>query len=137
SPRPWTVSSKRFEDDIPEELKKQRNQEMIALQDRMSLANNASHVGTTIEVLVEGETKLRRESAPVDGVVIGWAAKSKNVRLMGRTGGDEIVAFDGPRELLGTMTKVRVTSATSVLVLGELVAPVMINHRVSELSANF
>lgn len=134
SPRPGTVATRRFEDDVPDDVKKLRNQEMIDLQAKMSLANNESHIGKTLEVIVEGETRLKRESAPVDGVVLGWNAKKTTARLMGRTAGDEIVAFDGPRELVGTMTKVRVTSATAVLVLGEHVAPV-VSQRVPEISA--
>jgi tRNA-2-methylthio-N6-dimethylallyladenosine synthase len=119
SPRPGTVSSRRFEDDIPDEVKRQRNQEQLELQARMSLVNNQARVGETLDVLVEGGTKLRRESKPVDGVVIGWAAKKDSVRLTGRTTGDEIVAFDGPSELVGQIVKVRAVSATHVTILGE------------------
>ena len=131
SPRPGTVATRRFEDDVPEEIKKQRNQEMIDLQAQMSRENNAAHVGKTLEVIVEGETRLKRESKPVDGVVLGW---KKSVRLLGRTGGDEIVAFDGPRELIGTMTRVRAMSATEVLILGESVESAKAS-RAPELSA--
>ncbi len=118
SPRPGTVSSRRFEDDVPDAVKRERNQSMLELQNRMSLVNNESLVGQVLDVIVEGESKLRRESAPIDGVVVGWA-KKETVRLIGRTEGDEIVAFDGPRSLLGTMTKVRALSATAVTILGE------------------
>jgi tRNA-2-methylthio-N6-dimethylallyladenosine synthase len=122
SPRPGTVSSRRFEDDIADDVKRQRNQEMLELQARMSLASNQARVGEVLDVLVEGETKLRRESKPVDGVVIGWNAKKNTVRLTGRTGGDEIVAFDGPRDVVGRVVKVRALSATHVTILGEYVS---------------
>ncbi len=118
SPRPGTVSSRRFEDDVPDAVKRERNQSMLELQNRICLAHNQSLVGQVLDVIVEGESKLRRESAPIDGVVVGWAKKD-TTRLIGRTEGDEIVAFDGPRSLLGTLTKVRAMSATAVTILGE------------------
>ena len=118
SPRPGTVSSRRFADDVPDAVKRERNQSMLELQNRMCLVNNQARVGQVLDVIVESESKLRRESAPIDGVVVGWA-KKETVRLIGRTEGDEIVAFDGPRSLLGTMAKVRALSATAVTILGE------------------
>ncbi|MEZ0310484.1 MAG: tRNA (N6-isopentenyl adenosine(37)-C2)-methylthiotransferase MiaB [Myxococcota bacterium] len=118
SPRPGTVSSRRYEDDVPDEVKRARNQSMLEVLTSTSIANNQSRVGQVLDVIVESETRLRRESAPIDGVVVGWA-KKESVRLIGRTDGDEIVAFDGPRSLLGSMTKVRALSATAVTILGE------------------
>ncbi len=119
SPRPGTVSSRRYPDDIPDDVKRERNQEMLELQSRLSLANNQARVGGVLDVLVENETKLRRESQPIDGVVIGWNAKKDHVRYTGRTTGDEIVAFDAPRNLVGQLVKVRAVSATHVTILGE------------------
>ncbi len=118
SPRSGTVASRRFEDDVPDEVKRARNQSMLELQNQICLASNQSRVGQTLEVIVESETRLRRESAPIDGVVLGWAKKD-TVRLMGRSEGDELIAFDGPRSLLGTLTKVRCVSATAITILGE------------------
>jgi tRNA-2-methylthio-N6-dimethylallyladenosine synthase len=121
SPRPGTVATRRFEDDVSDDVKRERNQSMLELQNRMCVANNQARVGSVLDVLVEAETKLRRESKPVDGVVLGWAKKD-TVRLVGRTSGDEIVAFDGPRHLVGSIAKVRAVSATAVTILGEHVA---------------
>ena len=50
---------RRFEDTVPEAVKKVRNQELLELQNRISLENHQSVVGKNLEVLVEGESKLR------------------------------------------------------------------------------
>lgn len=122
SPRPGTVAVRRFTDDIPEEIKRRRNLELLDVQARLSQASNESRVGQLLEVLVEGETKLRRESAPIDGVHVGWQKRRDAgvARLVGRTGGDEIVAFDGPSSMVGSIVAVRAVSATPLTILAQL-----------------
>lgn len=120
SPRPGTVAIRRFEDDIPEEVKRARNQELLEVQSKIAHAHLVSLVGEQLEVLVEGVTKLRRASAPV---VTGAAALASVpapegwTRLVARTRGDEIVAFDGPAELVGKLTQVEAVGATPLTVL--------------------
>ncbi len=124
SPREGTVAARRLEDDVPEEQKRARNLEMLELQAQISIAENKQRVGAVLDVLVESESKLRGE-APTqgDGVRLGWQKRGEHVRLVGRTGGDEIVAFDGPKHLVGKLTQVRATGATPLTILGEWVAP--------------
>ncbi|MEK7705756.1 MAG: hypothetical protein AAB426_12410, partial [Myxococcota bacterium] len=98
-----------------------RNIEMLDVQNRIALALNLSRVGETFEVLVESTSKLRQHDA---GVHLGWQARSEqaaHVRLVGRTRGDEIVAFDGPATLVGALVRVRIREATTLTLLGELV----------------
>lgn len=54
SPRPGTVAIDRFEDDVPDEVKRERNQELLALQQGISAEVSAAYVGRTVEVFVEG-----------------------------------------------------------------------------------
>ena len=120
SPRPNTVAVRRFEDTVPEAIKKVRNQELLELQNRISLENHQAMVGTDLSVLVEGESKLRAKPELQNNIAIGWLKQpSETTRLIGRTQGDEIVVFDGPRSLIGSMATVRATGATPLTIQGE------------------
>jgi tRNA-2-methylthio-N6-dimethylallyladenosine synthase len=90
---------------VPEEVKEARNQELLALLERRSLARHRELIGTTQEVLVEGP------------------AKRPAGRLMGRNRGYRKVVFDGPEELLGRLVPVRITRATVATLEGELAEP--------------
>jgi tRNA-2-methylthio-N6-dimethylallyladenosine synthase len=111
SPRPGTAAARLYEDDVPTEVKKRRNHELLAVQAEVSLEHHRQHVGRTVEVLVEGESpRAGRQPHPVrDGAV----------QLVGRTTGDHIVVFDGPPALAGRYAGVRVTSATALTLFGE------------------
>jgi tRNA-2-methylthio-N6-dimethylallyladenosine synthase len=125
SPRPGTVSGRRDEDNVPEQVKRARNQELLAVQARMSLLNNESRLGQTLDVLVEGKSKLKGSPSPDSDVRLGWETR-KNViaddfvRLSGRTQGDEIVALEGPESLIGQIVQVKAQRATPLTIQGEL-----------------
>ncbi len=57
SERPGTLAQKRFEDDVPAEVKKRRLQEIVELQNRLSLESNKKDIGKTFKVLIEGNSK--------------------------------------------------------------------------------
>ncbi|MCZ2459008.1 MAG: tRNA (N6-isopentenyl adenosine(37)-C2)-methylthiotransferase MiaB [Chitinophagales bacterium] len=57
SERPGTLAQKRFEDDVPAEIKKRRLQEIVELQNRLSLESNKKDIGKTFKVLIEGNSK--------------------------------------------------------------------------------
>ncbi len=61
SERPGTPAAKRMEDDVPEELKKQRLSEIIQLQNRLSLQGNIDDIGKTFKVLIEGNSKRSQD----------------------------------------------------------------------------
>ncbi len=119
SPRSGTVADRRFADDVAEAVKKGRNLELLDAQAEISLAHNRARIGARLEVLVESHSKLR---AHVDHgrVHINGAPTRGKVRLVGRTRGDEIVAFDGDAGLIGAIVTVRATDATPLTLLGTL-----------------
>ncbi len=101
SPRPGTKAYELYPDEIPDEVKRQRNVDMLALQNEISEEDNAGFIGERVEVLVEGPSKatLKRES-------LLKAASDSNApaaQLVGRTRCDRIVVFEGNRRLAGTM----------------------------------
>ncbi|BAV07592.1 tRNA-2-methylthio-N6-dimethylallyladenosine synthase [Filimonas lacunae] len=57
SERPGTLAARRYKDDIPEEVKKRRLQEIITMQNRLSVESNKLDIGQTYKVLIEGESK--------------------------------------------------------------------------------
>ena len=103
SPRPSTVAADHYEADVPEEVKKRRNQELLRLQDGISLEKNRALVAETVEVLVEGPSK-RGEG-----------------RYMGRSSRNRIVHFDNDdAAMVGRYVPVRIVDAYSHSLLGEV-----------------
>lgn len=101
SEREGTYASKHLEDNIPEEVKIRRLNEIIALQNRLSSEANARAVGKEYEVLVEGVSKRSR------------------AQLFGRTEQNRVVVFNRGNHHVGELVKVRITSSTSATLLGE------------------
>lgn len=127
SPRPGTVAIERFEDDVPEETKRRRNNEMLAVQQEVSAKVNQQMVGRRVEVIVEGESKLvSRQAAKPSGMVeLGWRGKKNDepviqTQLVGRTRGDQVVCFDGDLSLRGRILEVQITSAQNMTLFGKL-----------------
>ena len=110
SPRPGSAAAARLEDNVPDAVKKRRNNDLLAVQGEVSLAHNQGYVGRTVEVLVEGPSRRADKQAdkPTPGAM----------QLGGRTRGDHIVVFDGPRDLTGRYVDVEITGATAVTLLG-------------------
>ena len=135
SPRPGTTAIDRYPDDVPEEVKRKRNNELLAVQGQISAANNRAMVGKTVEVMVEGESKLvsKKDSYPsAPGTIeLRWQSKSApnpshlsdpepRTQLIGRTRGDQVVAFDGPPTLKGKLIDVEITDARNLTLFGTL-----------------
>ncbi|MBI4322884.1 MAG: radical SAM protein, partial [Candidatus Omnitrophica bacterium] len=99
SPRPGTDAAAR-EDDVPREVKEERNQALLALQDEISLKRHRRFEGRTVEVLIEGPGK-------------------RPGQLFGRTRGDHGVILQGSAEWIGQMLPVRITQATAHTLFGE------------------
>lgn len=123
SPRSGTVAARRFVDDVPDETKRRRNAEMLAVQKEITWQQHQRRVGESLEVLVDkqGEARARPSESP-DVVVRGRLARlgTENhcVRLIGRSRGDEIVAFDGPSAWIGQLVTVRIEEATPTVLYG-------------------
>lgn len=103
SERPGTFASRHYPDDIAEEEKIRRLNEIIALQNQLSLASNKRDVGKTFEVLVEGYSKRSRE------------------QMCGRTQQNKMIVFPKGNTKPGDFVMVRVLEATSATMLGEIV----------------
>jgi tRNA-2-methylthio-N6-dimethylallyladenosine synthase len=110
STRPGTKGHELFADDIPEEVKKRRNNDLLAIQNAMSLQNHLKHIGRRERVLVEGLSKngLKHEG-------------SGPTQLTGRTMSDHIVVFDGNPRLVGQTVSIDIVEATSFTLFGEVV----------------
>ena len=103
SERPGTHAQKHLPDNITEEEKVRRLNEIIALQTELSLECNLREVGKVVEVLVEGFSKRSRED------------------MYGRTSQYKTVVFPRQGHHIGELVKVRVTSATAATLKGEIV----------------
>ena len=101
SERPGTYASKHLPDDIPEEVKIHRLNELIALQTEMSALQNKKDEGHEFDVLVEGFSKRSRS------------------QLCGRTEQNKMVVFDKGQHHIGETVRVRITGSTSATLLGE------------------
>lgn len=110
SPRPNTQAVALYPDDVPEVVKRRRNNELLQVQNRISLEENQKFVGRRVEVLVEGPSKAGQRSPASEPVV----------QLTGRTFCDRIVVFPGPRTLGGQFHEVRIVGATPTTLLGTL-----------------
>ncbi|MDA1017877.1 MAG: tRNA (N6-isopentenyl adenosine(37)-C2)-methylthiotransferase MiaB [Planctomycetota bacterium] len=141
SPRTGTRADELFEDDVPESVKKRRNNEMLALQNEISEEDNVEFIGREAEVLVEGPSKatLKRQKSeahvsspvPVEGApttfelglpfVDAELPDSPAIQLTGRTDCDRIVVFDGNPRLIGSLATVEVHDCTATTLIGSIV----------------
>ncbi len=105
SERPGTYAARHLADDVPEEVKLERLDRMIALQNKLSEESNKRDIGKTFEVLIEGFSKRSRE------------------QLFGRTQQNKVVIFNKQNHRVGQYVHVRITDATSATLFGEVTAP--------------
>lgn len=103
SERPGTYAAKHLKDDVPEEVKIRRLNELIALQNELSAESNKCCEGRTYEILVEGVSKRSRD------------------QLFGRTEQNKVVVFDRGNSHIGDFVTVRITDSSSATLKGELV----------------
>lgn len=118
SPRPGTKGFENYPDDIPDDVKKRRNNDLLAIQNEASLQDHLAQVGKRVKVLVEGLSKngLKQEG-------------SGPLQLTGRTMSDHIVCFDGNPRLAGQTVEVDVSEATSFTLFGDIVTSEEMVHR--------
>jgi tRNA-2-methylthio-N6-dimethylallyladenosine synthase len=103
SERKGTYASKNLPDDVPEEVKLRRLQEMIDLQMELSLQSNKNDIGKEFEVLVEGYSKRSRE------------------QLSGRTSQNKVVLFDNQGQKVGDLVRVKIKDASAITLFGDIV----------------
>ena len=124
SPRPGTKGHELYADDVPEESKKRRNNDLLAIQNAVSLADHRRQIGKIVEVLVEGPSKNALKHADERGPM----------QLTGRTPTDHIVVFDGNERLTGQMVSVLVDDATSFTLFGKVVTHEHVGASVANLA---
>jgi tRNA-2-methylthio-N6-dimethylallyladenosine synthase len=112
SPRPGTKGDELYADDVPDEVKKRRNNDLLALQNAVSLADHRARVGRMVEVMVEGPSKNALKHDEDAGPL---------VQLTGRTRTDHIAIFEGNRRLIGQTVEVLVEEATAFTLFGTVV----------------
>ncbi len=104
SERPGTLAARKYPDDVPEEVKKRRLNEIIRLQTAISLRHNQTDIGKTFEVLIEGNSRRSDQD------------------FCGRNSQNKMVVFPKKAGLKpGDYVRVRVHDATSATLLGEIV----------------
>ena len=103
SQREGTYAAKHMPDDIADEEKTRRLNEIIALQGQIALENNRQEVGREYEVLVEGDSHRSKE------------------QLFGRNSQNKVLVFDRKDAVPGTYRRVRVTDCTAATLIGELI----------------
>lgn len=120
SERGGTKAADLLPDDVPEEVKKRRNNEMLDLQNAISEEDNAEFIGRRVSVLVEGLSKSAiKKNARQDGEKTG--GDSLATQLMGRSECDRIVVFDANPRLAGTTAEIEIRDCTGTTLIGEIV----------------
>lgn len=105
SERPGTYAARHYPDDVPEEVKQRRLDEIIALQAQHSAWRNAQYIGRECEVLCEG------------------TSKKDAGRLFGRNSQGIVVVFDAAGHRVGDFVRVRIDETTQGTLLGSIVEP--------------
>jgi len=111
-----------MKDDVPEDVKTRRLNEIIALQNKLSGVSKRSDIGKTLEVLVEGRAKkstTRKDTAR--NLAPATATQDSCVTMMGRTSGNKVVVFQASGIKPGDYVNVEITSATSATLIGNIV----------------
>lgn len=105
SERPGTLAARRYTDDVPEEIKKRRLEEIVALQSKLSLESNQRDIGKSYRVLIEGDSKKDKAA---------WKARNSQ---------NKVVVF--PKEnhsyKIGDFVTVTITACTQGTLLGTIV----------------
>ncbi len=111
SERPGTKGAQLFADDVPDDVKRRRNNELLAVQNAISEEDNEPFVGRQVEILVEGPSKNAQRHD--DG--------SDVLQLVGRTHCDRIVVFEGNRRQIGQLLPVTIVDANAFTLFGAVV----------------
>jgi tRNA-2-methylthio-N6-dimethylallyladenosine synthase len=101
SERSGTIAAKKFTDSVSDEVKSRRLEEIIALQQKLSLQSNKNDIGKVVEVLVEGNSRKSEQ------------------QLMGRDSRNKVVVFESQELKKGDYADVRITRCTSATLIGE------------------
>jgi tRNA-2-methylthio-N6-dimethylallyladenosine synthase len=104
SERPNTLAQRKYKDDVPDEIKTRRLQEVIELQTQLSLKSNQRDIGKTFEVLVEGPSKKNK------------------AEYFGRNSQNKVIVFPKGNTKPGEYVWVKINQCTSATLIGEIVS---------------
>jgi tRNA-2-methylthio-N6-dimethylallyladenosine synthase len=142
SPRPGTTAFDKLADDVPEAVKRRRNNRMLEIQDQISEEVSREQVGNTVDVFIEGlsprEQKRRERNGACGSVALTINGSSPSaaaveeaeeigaVQVRGRTDGDLMVMLDvaperRPEDIIGRIVRTRIDSATGLSLFGSTV----------------
>ncbi|MEX2316217.1 MAG: tRNA (N6-isopentenyl adenosine(37)-C2)-methylthiotransferase MiaB [Pirellulales bacterium] len=123
SERPGTKGADLYADDVPDEVKRRRNNELLALQNEISDADNQAFLGRQVTVLVEGPSKRVAASLRDADASLGETRlrEGEQLQLTGRTDCDRIVVFDGNRRQIGQFLPITIYDANAHTLFGEVV----------------
>ena len=110
SERPGTKGAEHYPDDIPDRIKKDRNNRLLAIQNAISEETNQEKIGHQYEILVEGPSKSALKQNQT----------GEQLQLTGRTMGDDIVVFQGNRRQVGQLLSVTIYEANAFTLFGEV-----------------
>lgn len=102
SERPGTLAARKYPDDVPAEVKTRRLNEIIALQNRLSLESNRREIGKTMKVLIEGVSKKNSDE------------------LCGRAGNNKVCVFPAEGHRIGEYVEVEVISCSSATLVSRI-----------------
>ena len=112
SERPGTKGAELMQDDIPNEVKQRRNNDLLAVQNAISEEDNQDFIGRTVDVLIEGPSKRAVRQGSEDEPLL---------QLTGRTHCDRIVVFEGNRRQIGQTLPITVYDSTAFTLFGNVV----------------
>jgi tRNA-2-methylthio-N6-dimethylallyladenosine synthase len=141
SPRPGTTAYDKLPDDVPEDVKRRRNNTLLGVQNAIADSVSREMIGREFDVIVEGPSRMERKKARPQAApgTVALTLSAKNaaqapessgtpgepIQLSSRTDGDNIVFFDAPagvsaESLAGRIVRVRITAAKNLSLMGEL-----------------
>ncbi len=118
SERPGTKAHSGLPDDVPFPVKKRRNNDLLAVQNRISEEDNQRFLGQSVDVLVEGPSKKANLG---EGVHAADLEPGQPLQLTGRTHDDRIVVFEGQPRLIGQTIPVGIYDCTGFTLIGTVV----------------
>jgi tRNA-2-methylthio-N6-dimethylallyladenosine synthase len=121
SERPGTKGAELYADDVPDDVKRRRNNELLALQNEISEEDNHAFLGQQVTVLVEGPSKSAEKIFLADSRQPTADSLSDTLQLTGRTHCDRIVVFNGNRRQIGHFLPIVIYDANAHTLFGEVV----------------
>ena len=127
SERPGTKAPELWPDDVPEDVKRRRNNELLAVQNQISEEDNQAFIGRTVEVLVEGPSKRAQKFDRTDennaGSTLAEESSDQSpiTQLVGRSPDDRIVVFQGNSRQIGQILPVTILDCTPMTLFGAVV----------------